>query len=247
MSRPSISVLLTPHAALHQAPPLAGAHEVIVVAADDLWCMRAASAKGVSVRNIRSDAPAAQRANIGISLASGDWIVVLTGQEKLAPNWIGALAETVSDGAFCAHRILSTQGGLPMVAVWRPAFAYGSLDGRLQNAAEALDNWLTEIFPQHRHRVLPREGFDDHRAAWFETSGLAEYNSMPDRKAPTPKGAYQPQRFWEDGGRGWVKWEAYQPDEPEITAISGRVQARHVVELGCGGGRNGRYFTGAER
>jgi SAM-dependent methyltransferase len=110
-----------------------------------------------------------------------------------------------------------------------------------------MEHWLTDIFPRHRHRVLPREGAQQHIVHWLER-GAPVTEFVP--AAPTPEipaGPYSAQEFWEAGGRGWVKWEAFQPDEAEIYAIVERVRPRRVLELGCGGGRNARYFSHAER
>lgn len=64
---------------------------------------------------------------------------------------------------------------------------------------------------------------------------------------PYRSGDYQPKRFWEDNTQGYVRWEAYQPDEPEIIEVVRRTGADSVLELGCGAGRNARYFAGAAR
>lgn len=64
---------------------------------------------------------------------------------------------------------------------------------------------------------------------------------------PYRSGEYQPKRFWEDNTQGYVRWEAYQPDEPEIIEVVRRTGAGSVLELGCGAGRNARYFAGAAR
>jgi hypothetical protein len=242
---PSISVVIAPSGVAAVDLPLAGVDEVIVVGEGDL----PVSPKGCAIRRVRSNAPAGQRANIGISLASGEWIAVLSGTERLAADWPLALTATVSNGEACAHRWRPQNGGLPLTAVWRPAFAYGALDGCIDNAAQALEHWVADIFPRHRHRVLPREGVAEHEAAWLQSGAVpceSTQGSVRTGSAAVGNG-YDPQSFWEAGGSGWVKWEAFQPDEAEIREIVEKVQPRQVLELGCGGGRNARYFAGAER
>jgi SAM-dependent methyltransferase len=166
----------------------------------------------------------------------------------LAPDWVASLRGALAQGNTCAHRFVPKRGGHAVIAAYRPAFAYGSLDGRVDNASQAMEHWLTDIFPRHRHRVLAREGSVSHEADWLERGADLTSDTLPgDRVADVPAGPYQAQAFWEAGGRGWVKWEAFQPDEPEIIAIVGRVRPHRVLELGCGGGRNARYFAEAER
>jgi SAM-dependent methyltransferase len=246
IAAPSISVVIAAHSAVVHAVPLAGAHEVIAVG--DAMSKIVGLGQGIATRHVRSNAPAGQRANIGISLASGEWVVVLSGTERLGRDWLTSLAAMLSQGNVCAHCIQPAARGLPLVAVWRTAFAYGSLDGRFDHAPHAMDHWITEIFPHHRHRVLPREGVATHSPTWMESgSEVGVTRVVPDDAPDMPGSAYDPQRFWEAGGRGWVKWEAFQPDETEISALVERTQPRHVLELGCGGGRNGRYFVKAER
>ena len=58
-------------------------------------------------------------------------------------------------------------------------------------------------------------------------------------------GKYDPKRFWEENTEDYVKWEVYQPDEPEILDMINRISAERVLELGCGAGRNARYFSDA--
>jgi SAM-dependent methyltransferase len=246
-SSPSISVVIAPGTTGAGSASLAGAQEVIVVGTDlpDSACANAGSGR---LRRIRSLAPAGQRANIGISFASSDWVVVLTGSEQLAPDWLTAIRAALAKGNVCAHRFLPKGGGNALIAAYRPAFAYGSLDGRIDDASQAMEHWLRDIFPRHRHRVLARDGSIPHAADWLERGAQPSGEVLSDGRIPdVPAGPYQAQAFWEAGGRGWVKWEAFQPDEAEIIAMVELVQPRRVLELGCGGGRNGRYFAGAER
>ncbi len=246
MTAPSeISIVVAPAAAASLDLPLAGAREVILVGAPEASLARLD--RRTPFRRVCSRAPGGQRANVGISLASGDWVVVLTGAERLARDWLDGLAAALSRGTACAHSMLPRGDGLPLVAVWRPAFAYGSVDGRIDNASQALAQWLTEIFPRHRHRILSREGIEERPADWLE-AGAPTSNAPPDGDLrPLSNGrAYDPRDFWEAGGSGWVKWEAFQPDETEIRAVAEFTQPGRVLEIGCGGGRNARYFAGAE-
>ena len=57
---------------------------------------------------------------------------------------------------------------------------------------------------------------------------------------------YEAKHFWEANSTDYIRWEIYQPDEPEILALMGKVTPRAVLELGCGAGRNTRYFTTAK-
>jgi SAM-dependent methyltransferase len=244
-SSPSISIVIAPGKAGAGTASLAGAQEVIVVGTDTAG---AACATAPGLRRIPSQAPAGQRANIGISFASSDWVVVLNGSEQLAPDWLTAVRAALGEGNACAHRFLPKSGGNALIAAYRPAFAYGSLDGRIDDASQAMEHWLRDIFPRHRHRVLARDGSIPHAAGWLERGAEPTGEALPDGRVPeVPAGPYRARSFWEAGGRGWVKWEAFQPDEAEIIAVVERVGPRRVLELGCGGGRNGRYFAGAER
>jgi len=243
-SSPSISVIIAGSQSA-TGLPLADASEVIVV---DSSVRTFVAGAGTKVRHVHSTAPAGQRTNIGISFASGDWVVALDGTERLARNWIGELASVVTNGNECVHCITPKDASLPLVAVWRPAFAYGALDGRIDHAPQAVLQWVFDIFPHHRHRVLTREGVQQHAAAWLQQGARPLEQRACFAKVPaTATQAYDPQKFWEEGGKGWVKWEAYQPDEPEIMELVERTAPQRVVELGCGGGRNARYFAGAER
>ena len=243
---PSLSVVIIALPGPRQPLPLAGVCEVIAVVPPSS-SHDAADFGATPTRWIRADAPAGQRANIGISLASGDWVMVLNGTERFAGDWVGQLGEMLAGGAVCAHRILPTRGGTPLLVAWRAAFAYGALDGRIDDGAAAMEHWLTDIFPSHRHRVLLREGSATHQSDWLMTDAARAGATSTIARIPQCEGDYDPRRFWEHGGRGWVKWEAYQPDEPEIRDIVDRTHPDSVLELGCGGGRNGRYFESARR
>lgn len=67
------------------------------------------------------------------------------------------------------------------------------------------------------------------------------------KNRPYHNQGYSPRDFWEKNTRSYVKWEIYQPDEPEIEEMVSRTSPRSVLELGCGVGRNTRYFSNAAR
>lgn len=245
MTVPSVSLVIAANAVSPHALPVGGALEVIAVG--EKVPQLEPSAAAIAVRHVPSNAPAGQRGNIGISLASGDWVIVLNGREELAGNWLHDLHRTLAQGTACAHRFVPAEGGPPLLAVWRQAFAYGALHGQIDDASDAMEHWLIDIFPAHQHRVLPREGSATHRVGWLD-AGTMPSKPTPSlhRAAEQADSAYNSRRFWEIGESAWVKWEAYQPDEPEIHALVERSKPRRVLELGCGGGRNGRYFAAAE-
>ena len=68
----------------------------------------------------------------------------------------------------------------------------------------------------------------------------------PQRSSAYYSGLYDPATFWELRAPETAVWENYQPDEPEILAVAWRNKWKCVLELGCGPGRNMRYFAGAE-
>jgi len=53
---------------------------------------------------------------------------------------------------------------------------------------------------------------------------------------------YQARSFWETNTRAYLKWEIYQPDEKEIQAMLTKTCPSKVLELGCGAGRNFRFY-----
>jgi len=57
------------------------------------------------------------------------------------------------------------------------------------------------------------------------------------------RAAYNPKQFWENNSPNYIRWEIYQPDEPEILTLMNKVSPYSILELGCGAGRNTRYFS----
>jgi SAM-dependent methyltransferase len=57
---------------------------------------------------------------------------------------------------------------------------------------------------------------------------------------------YRPREFWEANTADYIRWEVFQPDEEEIKMIVERTAPMSVLELGCGAGRNTRYFDPAQ-
>lgn len=53
---------------------------------------------------------------------------------------------------------------------------------------------------------------------------------------------YVERTFWENTTREYVKWEVFQPDEEEIEEVLKVTRPKMILELGCGAGRNFRYY-----
>ena len=60
-------------------------------------------------------------------------------------------------------------------------------------------------------------------------------------------GHYIPKSFWETKTEQYIRWEIYQPDEPEILSLVKEYVPKAVLELGAGAGRNIRYFDTADQ
>lgn len=59
-------------------------------------------------------------------------------------------------------------------------------------------------------------------------------------------GEYDPAAFWNEAGKEAAKWEAGpHPDAKAINTMMVNTQPSSVVELGCGPGRNVKFFNGA--
>lgn len=136
----------------------------------------------------------------------------------------------------------------------------------LNGIAEHHCDWLGEGWPIVQHPVvgllqLWQHLGDDGCAALLDQALAAPERLLEDlrlqqkwmRERSGPSDAYRGQasyrakEFWEANTADYVKWEVYQPDEPEIRAVVARTAPRQVLELGCGAGRNIRYFSGSER
>ncbi len=57
---------------------------------------------------------------------------------------------------------------------------------------------------------------------------------------------YRPREFWEANTADYIRWEVFQPDEKEIKMIVKQTAPLSILELGCGAGRNTRYFAPAK-
>lgn len=166
---------------------------------------------------------------------------------------------------------------VPIVAARRMAFAYGAFDERVSCDRLAALHWALRIFPSPGYRILPDEGISRHRCNWLRnpdrplvdgvlgalldqalSSGAATLSLAALRKGmaaesappadPYRSGAaYEAREFWDSNAAGYIRWEIYQPDEPEILALLRKIAPDSVLELGCGAGRNTRYFGGAKR
>jgi len=58
---------------------------------------------------------------------------------------------------------------------------------------------------------------------------------------------YREKAFWETNTKDYVKWEVFQPDEEEILEILEVTRPETILEIGCGAGRNFRYFPSGAR
>ncbi len=205
--------------------------------------------------HVRSNASAARRLNLAISLASGEWVVPLEANTELADGWLQLLeSELTVNKEFCVLILHDSRGGR-LFAIRRTAFAYGAVDERLEDAQAALFDWAERIFPLPRYRTI---GFDGVKR--IEINGLGRLpqagvsggkaGSLPHTAVATqaaPVATYDPGRFWDQGTADYVKWEVFQPDEPEIEEAVRTCRPRRTLELGCGAGRNIRYFAESEQ
>ena len=272
---------------------LSGVFEVIEVGPHAYSGLAEAATRGpIAHRFLCNNRSPARRLNIGISLASGDWIVAIFGDEPLAAGWAHRLSELLSASAACVHLIRSISGPcLPLIAVRRAAFAYGAVDERFSAQRLTLIHWLHCVFGNKHHHSAPCEAVAESYCDWLGAgmpcvdhpisglialwdrltvderialleqalsargviradldSLLARVRSDAAHENGSPYRAnesYDPRRFWESNTIDYVKWEAYQPDEPEIVRVVEQIAPVRVLELGCGVGRNARYFASA--
>ena len=207
-------------------------------------------------RRLRSDALPSRRLNLAVSLASGEWVVPITGDVELGVDWLSLLENQLSaNNEVCVLILRDDAGGGVLFAIRRRAFAYGALDERIGDAHEALFDWAEHIFPLPKYRTIGYDGIKVLTMSGLRlltnrsvTVPACVANEMPKLVISTPSIAgYEPGHFWEQGTADYVKWEVFQPDEPEIEEVLKLTQPRRVLELGCGAGRNIRYFSACER
>ena len=253
LSKPRLSLLIISDAAVGSIPELGETLEHVVVTPEA--GLRIPSLKGE--RQLRSSALPSRRLNLAISLASGEWVVPITGDVELGANWLDDLEQQLSANNEACVLILQDVDGGVLFAIRRRAFAYGALDERLSDAHIALFDWAERIFPLPTYRNIGYEG-----VVHLPMSGLRcltspavvtaveTGNDRLETRMPTPtqpEVEYEPGHFWDQGTADYVKWEVFQPDEPEIEEVLRLTQPGRVLELGCGAGRNIRYFSGCEQ
>jgi hypothetical protein len=189
-------------------------------------------------------------------LASGEWVVPITGDVDLGVCWLSLLENLLSENnEVCVLILRDDVGGGIIFAIRRRAFAYGALDERIGDAHAALFDWAERIFPLPKYRTIGCDGIKRLTMTGLRlltnqsaTVSACLANEMPKSVISSPSIAeYEPEHFWEQGTADYVKWEVFQPDEPEIEDVLKLTQPRSVLELGCGAGRNIRYFSSCER
>lgn len=206
-------------------------------------------------RQLRSSASPARRLNLAISLASGEWVVPFTAASELANEWVVRLERELRANKEICVLILEDSGGGMLFAIRRAAFAYGALDERLEDAQTALLDWAERIFPLPSYRTIGFEGVKRIPVSDMGRLGRASRasgnaGSLLHTAGATQAAAvdsYQPGQFWDRGTADYVKWEVFQPDEPEIEEAIRISRPRRTLELGCGAGRNIRYFSESEQ
>lgn len=246
----SLVVARAGHAAL--APNLmSGADEIVEVGAE---CGAATPQRQL----VRSDSRnGARLLNLGVSQASGDWVVPLFGDEQPAPGWIAQL-RNVLDGSdtACIHEFRSAADPSSILfAIQRRAFIYGSFDEAV-GGRQTVGDWVERIFPRPVYRALPNEQIAGHDVDWLgslrtavkvESARSEPTQSRGASPASVATGAaYDAKTFWTVAPGDYLRWEVYQPDEPEIRGLVSKTAPQAVLELGCGAGRNTRYFAAAD-
>lgn len=162
--------------------------------------------------------------------------------ERLASDRLAAVQWVWRIYAARERRVFRTEGiashGWSVVASKTCPLVAEPITGLLELWAELPAGTRAAILEQAladtgaMHRALSRM-----HAASVEQSAAVD----PYRGAPT----YEAKTFWDTNSTGYIRWEIYQPDEPEIQQVIDRLTPRSVLELGCGAGRNTRYFGGS--
>lgn len=244
-SKPGLSLLFSDTVRLPAQPP------------QDIECISvtAAGPAQPGARHLQSDANPTRRLNLAISLSSGEWVVPLTTGVELAADWLDQIARALRANRERCVVILQDADGGALFAIRRSAFAYGALDERLDDAPAALTDWTERIFPLPKYRTIGYEGVARIECASLGRLARAEkkrgqVGALPHTAGATlaaPAKSYKPGEFWDQGTADYVKWEVFQPDEPEIEEALHITRPRRTLELGCGAGRNIRYFAASEQ
>ena len=247
------------------------------------------SHKNSAVQFVSSSASLISRINLGISLADSEWIFIDFNDRDYAPSFCIELHKHLHNSTECVHIFYpDKRHALPVVAMRRKAFAYGSLDPGFPCPRLCVQHWIHSIFQQARQRFPSCDGLATHYVDWLisdpksvensfsafvmlhafwspeEKDVLFQYSSKNivesafewigiwkaaqikgSQRESYYEGTYNARSFWETNTRTYVKWEAYQPDESEIEEIVRTTNPAEVLELGCGVGRNIRYFRKA--
>lgn len=249
--KPEFSLLIISDASVAKLPASGGKLERVVVTPASVSSVSSMTGE----RQLCSTALPSRRLNLAISLASGEWVVPVTGDVELDENWLPQLESQLRENNGACVLILQDSEGGVLFAIRRRAFAYGALNERLGDAHTALFDWVERIFSLPKYRAIACDG-----VKYLPVSGLLRLItptvavfSAPDGDdskpvIPAPVAAkYEPGHFWEQGTADYVKWEVFQPDESEIEAVLRLTQPVRILELGCGAGRNIRYFSGCEQ
>jgi len=206
-------------------------------------------------RGFQSNAFPSRRLNLAISLASGEWVVPIIGDVSLDSECLPLLMQKLTEESGACGIVFqgAEDDGAVLFAIRRRAFSYGALDERILDVRASLLDWVERIFPIPRYRTLGCEGIKYLTIAGlscatdFCVEAVSKAATLePAASSPTPSG-YEPAHFWEQGTSEYVKWEVFQPDEPEIHEVLRLTQPGSLLELGCGAGRNTRYFSECEK
>lgn len=246
-----ISILVISEASAWSTPEKETAFERIVVTPD----ANSDTSPKMGERRLRSTAPPARRLNLSISLASGEWVVPVTGDVEPCADWVPMLERELTANSTACVLILQGEGDSVLFAIRRRAFAYGAVDERLHDAQAALFDWMQRIFPSHKYRTIGCEGIQHIQMPGFlrlaspdiATTGASDARLSSQAAPVTLVEKYEPKHFWSQATSDYVKWEVFQPDEPEIEEVLRLTRPKRVLELGCGAGRNIRYFAGCEQ
>lgn len=217
----------------------------------------------------RSNANPIRRINIGIGEASGEWVMLVPPGLTLLSNWHRHLFTLLSVAAENVGSIVlaPVDGTLPLLIARRRSFIYGPLDERYPKSGLAYADWIFRIYMSAQRRVFGLSQTCVHFSAWVSNCGaefgikydkidevlpnlkalLESFVESDARNVEEGGGHYIPKSFWETKTEQYIRWEIYQPDEPEILSLVKEYVPKAVLELGAGAGRNIRYFDTADQ